>query len=339
MSLRTTVTALCFLIALIMVIPAIIERVCFRTDESVYTTQYIVLAYCALIFVFAGILVPYSRRFWIWLRISKKGPLDLLSTGLILAGAAIPVFIICLFTIPLLRRNWMHLYKYHLYHYSVSASLFFLCVLVRYKGTIPVLKDPYIRILNHTSELDFALASLLAGVEPWNIVAGINLAPKKQKNPSWGDRLYAWSIGKIVEEHSISIDRGDPDSRDKVSKKIYSELKAGKNILIFPEGTRTTYAKIVQEKILMQKFNDGVFRIAFISNIPISPVVLDWPVIWRGKADTRVGFHPTRIDAHFCDLVYPKDFASYEDLRDHCWNIMHEKLTSSEKVKRFLRDL
>ena len=338
MSAWTIVSALCFLVALIMVIPAILEFLFLKTETSVYTTQYVVLAYCGVILVFVGILVPFTRQAWIFLEISKTGPLDAVATIVICLISAIPIFVICIVTIPLLRRNWMHLYKYHLYHFSVSVSLFCIGVLVRHKGAIPDLHKAYIQIMNHTSPLDYALASLVAGVNPWNIVAGINLAPRRQKNPKIGDRIIAWSLGKIVEEHSVSIDRSDPESRAKVSQRIYSELKEGKNILIFPEGTRTTYTKIVQDKILLQDFHDGIFRIAFSSKTPISPVVFDWPVIWRGKADTRFGFHPTRIDVHYCDLVYPEHFASWEDLRDYCWAVMNAKLTNSEKIQRFLQD-
>ncbi len=140
----------------------------------------------------------------------------------------------------------------------------------------------------------------------------------------------------MVKEHSITIDRDDDESRAEAGKGIYKELADGKNIAIFPEGGRTLFSVIMEKKVLLQPFLDGIFRIAYRKNIPIQPLVFDWPVIWRGKGDRRFGIRPTTVDACFLQLVYPAEFNCFESFRDFCWNLMNDKLSSSKRIKNFL---
>ena len=172
--------------------------------------------------------------------------------------------------------------------------------------------------------------------DPWNIVAGINLRHNK---PTFGDRFIAATVGKLVEEYAIAIDRGSKASTQSSARRTIEEIDNGKNIAIFPEGTRLTKARIKKDHVLLGEFKNGAFKIAWNRKMCIQPVVLDWPVIWRGKGDDWWGIHPTRIDVHYLEIVDPNDFETCEEFKNACWHAMHAKLKKSKKVRAFLKQL
>lgn len=334
MTVTTVITALSLLGALIIGLPYLLGRLYYRQDHSFQTTKWIMLGYAAFFLLIVGVLTPLVRRIWKFLEISHTSPLDSLIT-ILLFPVSVPILgILWFFALRLMRLKFLTRYKYHIYNYLTAGTFFLLGALVRFRGTPPKKDQQYISIFNHTSgEIDYVLAAIVQGTSPWNIVAGINLRRNKK---TLGDRLIASTIGRVVEEHSIDIDRNNDDSRRQALRRIIDELGQGKNIAIFPEGTRTKYRDIIEKKVLLQKFWYPIFKIAYERGIPIQPVVFDWPVIWRGKADTRFGVRPCTIDAHFLAMVYPEQFSSFEEMQEHCWNAMYQKLVASKKVQRFL---
>lgn len=328
-------TALSLLAALIMGVPYLLNRLYYRHDHTFETTKWIMLGYCALFFLFAGIFTPLVRSVWKFFKLSGTSPLDSLTTVLIAFPALVALVFLWPSALWLMRWKYTRRYKYHIYNALTSTTFFLMGALVRFRGIPPKKDQQYISIFNHSSgEPDYILASIVKGTRPWNIVAGINLRHNKTKVGDW---ILTKTIGKVVEDHSIHIDRTNEESRHRALRRIVEEINNGKNIAIFPEGTRTKYRDIVEKKVILQKFWYPIFKLAYDRNIPIQPTVFDWPVIWRGKDDPRFGIHPCTIDAHFLEMVYPSKFDSYESMMEHCWNMMHAKLASSKKVQRFLK--
>ena len=66
---------------------------------------------------------------------------------------------------------------------------------------------------------------------------------------------------------AISIERGEGDIE--ATKKILRVLKAGKQLLIFPEGTRNTSGTTV-----MGEFKEGTTMFAMKTNSPIIPLII-----------------------------------------------------------------
>lgn len=110
---------------------------------------------------------------------------------------------------------------------------------------------PYLFVCNHLSNSDGLILNKVLEKENVIFVAG-----KKLESNS------LTSLGfKIV--RSIPILPNSPD-KDAI-KKIVSSVKEGNNILIFPEGTRSRTAKMIEGK-------KGILLFAKLTNAPIVPV-------------------------------------------------------------------
>jgi 1-acyl-sn-glycerol-3-phosphate acyltransferase len=336
LSLRAYVAGLCVVAAVFVLIPFIGEKIFWGTEESVYTTQYIFLAYVGFFLIVVGILIPILRWLLSFLKQKHTHPLDALLTCIISTASSVPLLLLTLSTISALRSQRLARYKYRIYNFAASATLFLIGTPQRYHGHIRKKNGkPTILIANHTSSIpDYIGVSVVAGSDPWTILAGINLATNTS---TFGDWVISKTVGPIVQEHAIAINRNEADSRSDSARRIYAALNEGKNIVVFPEGTRLQVSDIIEHGTLLQPFKDGIFRIAWKTDTPIQTVVFDWPAIWRGKNDPRFGFRPTTVHVYLGEIVYPRQFNSAEELRDYCWQIMYDKLSTSKRVQRFLK--
>jgi len=92
------------------------------------------------------------------------------------------------------------------------------------------------------------------------------------------------------------VNRNDPKSRTAVYRSVQDRLKQGLSICIFPEGG------VPDEKVILDNFKDGAFRMAINHNIPIVPLTfLDckkrfpWTFFAGGPGRLRAKVH------HFID--------------------------------------
>ena len=110
-------------------------------------------------------------------------------------------------------------------------------------------------VCNHQGDYDVPLTMVYLGAPP-AMVAKI----ETQKIPmvrTWMELLDC-----------IFIDREDPRQAITAMKGAGEVLKAGRNIVVFPEGTRSRGDH-------MNEFKTGVFKIPFSAGAPIVPVVID----------------------------------------------------------------
>ena len=116
------------------------------------------------------------------------------------------------------------------------------------------LPEQYILIANHPSVLeDFAVPALFdiyplakAGVRDWIVLGRIS--------------DYAGTV---------FVKRGSADSRQAALQSLVDAVKAGKNIVIFPEGG-------CKGPRICEKFQTGAFDISLQTGIPILPVFLQY---------------------------------------------------------------
>lgn len=82
----------------------------------------------------------------------------------------------------------------------------------------------------------------------------------------------------------IPIDRGQPGKNIEPLAKAQQALEEGKNILFFPEGTRSPDGRI-------QRFRRGAFELAKRSRSPIVPLAISgsWQVLAKGRWLLRPG--------------------------------------------------
>lgn len=112
-------------------------------------------------------------------------------------------------------------------------------------------KRPYLFVCNHLSNSDGLVLNKVLENENIIFVAGKKLESNSMTNLGF----------KIV--RSIPILPNSPD-KDAI-KKVISAVKEGNSILIFPEGTRSRTAKMLEGK-------KGILLFAKLTNAPIVPI-------------------------------------------------------------------
>ena len=139
-------------------------------------------------------------------------------------------------------------------------------------------KKSYMLTANHTSMLDIMLM-LYVSKNPFVFVGKEELA----KIP-----LFGFFYKRVC----ILVNRNDPKSRTAVYRRVQHRLNQGLSICIFPEGG------VPDEKVVLDSFKDGAFRMAIKHNIPIVPITFldckkrfSWTFFSGGPGRLRVKIH------------------------------------------------
>lgn len=112
--------------------------------------------------------------------------------------------------------------------------------------------ESYMLVANHTSMLDIMLM-LSISKNPFVFVGKKELA----KIP-----LFGFFFKRVC----IMVDRENTNSRTGVYRRAQRRLNQGMSICIFPEGG------VPDEKVLLDTFKDGAFKMAVAHKIPIVPM-------------------------------------------------------------------
>ena len=102
--------------------------------------------------------------------------------------------------------------------------------------------------------------------------------------------------------HAIAIDREDIKQSLQVINQMTEEVKQGRNVLIFPEGTRSRQGNQVQD------FKGGSFKAATRARCPIIPVAL---INCFVPFDSKTTEH-VNVQVHFLE---PLLYEEYKDMK------------------------
>lgn len=166
---------------------------------------------------------------------------------------ALPILIMFpILVISILKEQW---YPYFFKLARVWAKFILIGMgfnsKIDYEQTLDPTKS-YMFIANHTSMIDIMLM-LVTVKNPFVFVGKKELA---------NIPLF----GFFYKRTSILVDRNSAKSRQAVFLRAQRRLKQGMSICIFPEGG------VPDEKIVLDTFKDGAFRMAINHNIPIVPI-------------------------------------------------------------------
>lgn len=162
-----------------------------------------------------------------------------------------------------------------------------------------------IYISTHQSSLDYPLLGMF--VQKYLTITNINA----KKIP-----LINY-IGKLIGIRYLN--KSSIDEMHHIFEEFQEMLNMDRNILLFPEGTRGDGKKL-------SRFKHGAFRLAFNTNKPIVPIILDG----SAKIVSKGNFCFNNIDTHtirvrMLDPIYPSSFKNENEMLKYAQKIMEYK--------------
>lgn len=134
-----------------------------------------------------------------------------------------------------------------------------------------------------------------------------------------------WLVGRIsAAAGTLYVKREDRDSRKQASQTMIDELKAGKNIALYPEGG-------CKGRRVFESFRFGAFDISLQTGIPILPVFLHYEsqddFEWRSpqtllhKLWHFMTTQNNTANYYVFDVIDPKKFSSKEEFTEYTWKL------------------
>jgi len=173
------------------------------------------------------------------------------------------------------------------------------------------LPEQYILIANHPSALeDFGVPALFdiyplakVGVRDWVVLGRIS---------DYAGTIY--------------VTRDSASSRHAAKQALADEVKAGKNIVIFPEGG-------CKGSRIYEKFQTGAFDISLQTGIPVLPVFLQYidqkTFEWTGESLVKKLWqifktNNNRVNYYVHDAISPEGFSDKESYAEHVHSLYLE---------------
>lgn len=189
---------------------------------------------------------------------------------------------------------------------NASKAMFKIYNRLTIKGTenIPA-KGPFILAANHQSFIDGPL-----------VVSGMNSKQLKDCYFYATEEHVQSAVLKYLAHHNNIILMEKRNLKNSILK-LGNVLKNGKNVVIFPEGSRTHSGEI-------GKFRKMFAILATELNVPILPVVVRgaYDALPRGQHSIR----PKHIEIEYLPTVRPH--GTYDDFANEIRNIINDKLHS-----------
>lgn len=195
-----------------------------------------------------------------------------------------------------------------------KGMLFFAMIKVKGKGVENLPKDQnFMFMANHTSFGDIPILNR-ALRRPVAYFAKAEI----QKIPI---------MGKVMTKAGmLFVDRSNPRKAAQSVVDAVNLLKSGKELAVFPEGTRSKDGKL-------QKLKSGGFQIAAKANVPIVPVYIEKAYKHWGR--DNLSFRPGTVEVNVLPPVY-SDKKGKERIED-----LHVKVEEAlqKEEKRFLSNI
>jgi 1-acyl-sn-glycerol-3-phosphate acyltransferase len=167
------------------------------------------------------------------------------------------------------------------------------------------LPDGAIYIATHQSNIDYPI--LGSFIKRYLTVTNLNFT----RIP------FASYVGKLIGARALN-----KDSLGEIAT-MYQELEDilndGRNIIIFPEGTRGNGKKL-------GRFRKGAFRLAMNTQKPIIPIQIDGSAKILAKGDPCFKtVHKTAVSVKVFDPIYPQDFKDEKEMLEEAMKILEYK--------------
>ena len=127
---------------------------------------------------------------------------------------------------------------------------------------------------------------------------------------------------KVVTVGGIPMDRSDIRSSMEIIKEMASQVKKGRNFVIFPEGTRSRKGN----EILA--FKAGTFKSAVKAGCPIIPVAL----INSFRPFDISSIKKERVQVHFLKAIYPEQYMGLKTVE--IADLVHNKI--QEEINKYI---
>ena len=162
-----------------------------------------------------------------------------------------------------------------------------------------------IYVSTHQASLDYPLLGIF--IERYLTITNINVKYVPFIN----------YIGKLIGVRYLN--KSNIDEVQSIFKEFEEMLNLDRNILLFPEGTRGDGQKLA-------RFKHGAFRLAFKTNKPIVPIILDGShkIVSKGS----FCFNDTKkhtIKVRMLKPIYPSDFENENKMLKYVQNLMEYK--------------
>lgn len=194
--------------------------------------------------------------------------------------------------------------KYGFYvmrYFWAPFSLFFLQIKIRLNRKAELPKDEvFIFFANHTSWIDIAVVNLVVKRD-LHFIAKSEL----KKKPFVG--------GAIAGMDMIFVDRGNRADAIKSLSEAVKKIQGGKNIIAFPEGTRSRNGE-------MQKpFKKGIFHMAIQAQVSLVPIAISGAY---ELVPTGFKMRPGTVDVAIGDPIPTQNLNAKDlkDLMEKSWN-------------------
>jgi len=159
-----------------------------------------------------------------------------------------------------------------------------------------------IYIATHQSSLDYPI--LGSFIKKYLTVTNLNFT----RIP------FASFVGKLI--GARSLDKNNLGEIAFMYKELEDILNDNRNIIIFPEGTRSDGEKL-------KKFKKGAFRLSMNTNKPIVPIIIDGSAKLLAKGDPCFKTSSKRVvKVKMLDAIHPKDFTDEIEMMHFASDIM-----------------
>lgn len=162
--------------------------------------------------------------------------------------------------------------------------------------------DGVIYIATHQSSLDYPI--LGSFIKHYLTVTNLNFV----KIP------FVSYVGRLIGARSLNKDNLGEIAA--VYQELEDSLHSGRNVIIFPEGTR-------DDGKTLKKFKKGSFRLSFKTGKPIVPVIIDGSAKFLAKGDPCFkSLKRGKVRVKMLKPIYPKDFKDESEMLKYAFDIM-----------------
>ncbi len=167
------------------------------------------------------------------------------------------------------------------------------------------LPDGAIYISTHQSSLDYPILGCF--IKKYLTITNLNFT----KIP------FASFVGKLI--GARSLDKNNLGEIAATYNEFEKMLNDNRNIIIFPEGTRS-------DGIKLGKFKKGAFRLAMKTNRPIVPIIIDGTAKLLAKGDPCFKTTEQRVvSVKMLEPIYPNGFKDEMELLNFTHALMQYK--------------